>query len=172
MEFLVEFARANGGRVLSSEYVGRRAHYDFICSKNHKFKGNLNNLIERNQFCSECEGRDVRAPMPSLKELEKTLLQLNLRLLSKPTKQSDSTTVACTRCGKKKTAQLRAVLSAAQSCSSCDSHPNAGKLGPRKLSDKQEAEIVASLLAGETTSALAHKYGVSTTTIRNIRARG
>jgi hypothetical protein len=171
MEFLVEFARANGGRVLSSEYVGRRAYYDFVCSKNHQFNGNLNNLIDRNQFCSECEGREVRNPTPPLEELKTTLLKMNLKLLSEPTKRSDQTTVACTRCGKRRTAQLRAVLSAAQSCSSCDSHPNEGKVGPRKLSDKQEAEIVARLLEGASTRALAVEHGVTPNTIRNIRAR-
>ena len=57
---LSEFAKSNGGEVLSEEYVKRNHWYIWRCIEGHEFEGNFNNMVFRKQFCSVCEGHKER----------------------------------------------------------------------------------------------------------------
>jgi hypothetical protein len=54
--------------LLSTEYHGAAANYDFRCTKGHEFLGRLSNLKFRNHFCPVCEGRQVRGAYPTYEE--------------------------------------------------------------------------------------------------------
>jgi hypothetical protein len=60
LEDLQNFAIANDGEVLSTNYVKRNYWYNWRCKLGHEFEGNFNNMEFREQFCPVCENRQVR----------------------------------------------------------------------------------------------------------------
>lgn len=59
---LRDFAKSYGGIVLSTEYSTASNYYQFRCKEGHEFRGKLNNMKSRRQFCPECENRQKREP--------------------------------------------------------------------------------------------------------------
>ena len=60
IKHLQEFAELHGGELLSKEYVESEYDYLWKCSLGHVFEKRFSNMKNRKQFCSKCEGRQVR----------------------------------------------------------------------------------------------------------------
>lgn len=121
LEYAAEYAKKHKGKLVSTEYLGRRAKYEFVCSRKHPFSANLNNLMHRDQFCPFCEKRKTRRPFPTAEELGELLGKRKLELVSnRPSRFQDEIVVKCLRCENERAAQLRSVLNSRRSCLSCD----------------------------------------------------
>jgi hypothetical protein len=55
-----DYARSHDGTLLSGDYAGAGAKYEYLCAKGHQFSARHNNLMFRGQFCPVCEGRSIR----------------------------------------------------------------------------------------------------------------
>ena len=57
LEEIQEYAKAHGGKCLSTEYVEIKKKYRFQCSQGHIFEDIYNNMKFRKTFCPTCENR-------------------------------------------------------------------------------------------------------------------
>ncbi len=60
IEDLRDYASANSGEMISTQYVKRDHWYKWRCKLGHEFEGNFNNMAFRKQFCPICENRQIR----------------------------------------------------------------------------------------------------------------
>lgn len=52
---LKNFAKANGGKLLSDDFLGRNHPYKWRCSRNHRFYAKYWDLKDKKDFCEKCK---------------------------------------------------------------------------------------------------------------------
>ena len=123
IQILQDYAKKFDGQLISEKYIRRNTTYEWKCKNGHYFKKNYNNLVNRNKFCSVCEGwhtKEITSPQVALEKL----LSFDYTPVSVYPGRRKYWDVKCNKCQKTQKVRLDRLLSGNPSCYLCSNAKN------------------------------------------------